>query len=288
MANTFILADETVLDRGFRLLMSGCKLERFKANPIMLWMHKRDNNWKEFEILPIGTWENIRIEDNKLKADATFDETDPLALAVKAKVEKGILRGASPGVNVMDYSEDPEKMVKGQTRPTVTKWEIMEASIVDIPSNRNALKLYSSFGEDEIKLPKIDKKMATEEKKEGKVEQPVDQLPKDRSSLMAWISDIFGIKPKEEDPKPKESEKKEENLSTIAQPPAEAETKKADLAAKDKEIADLKSQIKNLEEAPGAKSEELNAETDNNTPTEDELDGLSAEDVEMYKFIKSR
>lgn len=87
---TFILHDETVNTQGFRMLTSGADLSVFKNNPVMLLNH---DDWD----LPIGRWENIRVEGTQILADAVFDEDDERAVAVMGKVERGFLKAASIG-----------------------------------------------------------------------------------------------------------------------------------------------------------------------------------------------
>jgi HK97 family phage prohead protease len=131
---TFVLSDSSLNKYGFRTLTSGAKLDQFKKNPVMLFMHDR-------RLMPIGKWVNIRIEGDRLVADTEFDMDDEFAATISAKVDKGYLKMASVGFDVIAYSEDPKDMVPGQRRPTVTKWEPFEASIVDIGANNAALKL---------------------------------------------------------------------------------------------------------------------------------------------------
>lgn len=146
MVKTFVLTDESINSYGFWLPMSGAQIEQFKANPIMLWMHNRSWRGTADEVLPLGIWVNIRIEKGQLLADAEFDEDDEFARRIAKKVEKGILRMASVGIVALEWSEDPKAMKPGQTRPTVTKWKVREASIVDIGSNDNALAFYDEAG----------------------------------------------------------------------------------------------------------------------------------------------
>ena len=87
---TFVLHDETVNTYGFRMLTSGANLEEFRKNPVILLNHK---DWE----LPIGRWENIRIEGTQILADALFDEKDDEAVKIADKVEGGFLRMASMG-----------------------------------------------------------------------------------------------------------------------------------------------------------------------------------------------
>lgn len=143
---TFILSDESINSYGTRIITSGIDLSLFKRNPIMLWNHFRTWSGKTDEVLPIGRWDNIRKEDNKLMADAVFDEQDEFAQKIKSKVEQGIINMASIGINIIVTSEDKSVLLPGQTRPTVLKSLIREASVCDIASNRNALRLYDDDG----------------------------------------------------------------------------------------------------------------------------------------------
>lgn len=147
---TFVISDESINSYGFRVLTDGIDLSLFKKNPIALWVHSRSRNgWgAQIEPLPIGKWENIRIEDKKLLADLVFDEDDEFAVKLKKKVEKRIINMASAGLRVIATSEDSAVLLKGQTRPTVIKSLLAEASLVDIGSNRNALRLQDEFGEE--------------------------------------------------------------------------------------------------------------------------------------------
>lgn len=143
MAKTFILSDESINSYGFRILTNGILLEQFKKNPVMLFNHRSyGDNYSG----PIGRWENIRVEDNKLKADAVFDENDAFAQKIANKVESGFIKGASIGFLTVETSTDKTHLAVGQTRPSVTKSLIYEASIVDLPSNRSALALYDKTG----------------------------------------------------------------------------------------------------------------------------------------------
>lgn len=142
MGNTsFVLADESVNSYGFWLKMDGADLEQFKRNPIMLWMHLRAWRGTRDEVLPIGHWENVRVENGTLLADAVFDTDDEFAAAIASKVQKGIIRMASVGITVIETSFDRANLKPGQTRETVTKWKLREASIVDLGANDNAISL---------------------------------------------------------------------------------------------------------------------------------------------------
>jgi len=146
-AKTFVLSDESVNTYGFRLLLSGADIEQFRRNPVMYLNH---NDWDT----PIGRWENIRIEDGKLMADPVFDLEDEEGKKIAGKVDRGFLRMASVGLRAIERSEEPELMLPGQKYPTVTKWQLREASIVGIGANHNAIRLYDEndklLSDDEI------------------------------------------------------------------------------------------------------------------------------------------
>ena len=72
---TFVLHDETINTYGFRMLTAGANLEEFRKNPVMLLNH---NDYT----LPIGRWENIRIEGTQILAEAHFDMADEKAREV--------------------------------------------------------------------------------------------------------------------------------------------------------------------------------------------------------------
>ena len=125
---TFIVSDETVNCYGFIVLTSGIDTAQFERNPIMLYMHNRESG-------VVGRWENIRKDGKQLLADAVFDDSTELAANVKKQVENGFLRCASIGI------DNIKKQVLNGVE-TVVSCRLVEISIVDLPSNTNAVKLF--------------------------------------------------------------------------------------------------------------------------------------------------
>lgn len=138
-----IVNTEELNRRGYRILTAGIDLRNFKKNPVMFFNHHRTWRGEEGEMLPIGYWENLRVENGVLLADPVFDEDDEFALKIKKKYDKGVLRAASIGIVPIVLSDDPKHLLPGQTRPTVVKSELREISIVDIPGNPGAVVLSS-------------------------------------------------------------------------------------------------------------------------------------------------
>lgn len=148
----FVLIDESVLHYGFRVLMSGYKPGLFESNPVMLFMHSRaqagvfSGPVTNEVVLPIGKWNNIRVDGTRLMADPEFDMDDEVAKKISNKVDKGYLNAASVSLIPIAVSDDPALKLQGQPGPTVTEWEIAESSVVDIPNCRNALTIRNSAG----------------------------------------------------------------------------------------------------------------------------------------------
>jgi len=139
---TFKITDESLDRHSERVLVSGIDLENFKANPILLYNHHRARSWDDGEskkILPIGRWDNIVKTGEAVYADAYIDTEDELGAEVARKVELGILQAASIGFRAYAWSDEDADKVVGQKGYTITSSEIREVSIVDIPSNPNAL-----------------------------------------------------------------------------------------------------------------------------------------------------
>ncbi len=84
----------------------------------------------------IGRWEDIKIEDGKLTAEAVFDEEDEDGKKIAGKVKRGFLKGCSIGMYVEYMDVDENGVV------TALKAELLEASICAIPSDANAIVLY--------------------------------------------------------------------------------------------------------------------------------------------------
>lgn len=127
------LTNDTLNSYGYRVLTSGVDLTYYEKNPVLLYMHSRG--------VPIGIMKEIRKENGEITGEPVFDEATELSVQCKKQWEFGSLRMVSIGFDVIETSSDPELLVPGQTRPTVTKSRLFEVSIVDIGSNHDAIRL---------------------------------------------------------------------------------------------------------------------------------------------------
>lgn len=145
----FTISDSGLNAQGFRMLTEGAILDDFQLNPVMLFNHQRPDGNSKDQILPIGYWVDIEIEEDKITGVPFFDDEDDFAMSIYSKVESGVLRMCSAGAEPKETSSDPSLLIPGQTKETVTKWVLKEASICDIGANPNSLAfvaLYSQSG----------------------------------------------------------------------------------------------------------------------------------------------
>lgn len=133
----FCITDSSLNCYSFRLLTSGYLMSEYEKNPIGYHMHDREAG-------VLVRWEDLRMEGDKVFGKPVINMSNPRAEQTCAEIEDGFLNAASVGhIVVIEYSDDPNLKLPGQTGPTVTKWYNRETSLVDIPGNYNALaKLY--------------------------------------------------------------------------------------------------------------------------------------------------
>ena len=266
-----LLTDSSLNRYGFRILTEGIRnLEAFKKNPVMLYMHFRDEGspyWGESKA--IGHWEDIQIEGDQLSAVPVFDCVDELSQTVAKKFEAGTFNAASVGIRIIATSENRDLLVPGQTRATVTEWDLMEASIVDIPANENAVRLYAegsmaklaaSFEESE--MPALIKKTSVMNLKAtwmtvlaflgiAKDKAESTQLSEDNmASLDAEMKRLQDEVLQLKADKTKLQGDLDSLRSDIQDKDNEIGTLKSGIEGKDTEIQNLKTQVENLKQQP--------------------------------------
>ena len=141
---TFIASDESIDRHGSICRADKWVLDHFNANPIIGWQHNVYGGGMCSDPDPdqiIGKG-RAYIEGNQLLVDITFEdgENNPLAEKVFNKVKNGILNAGSVGflghgerMGVEEHGENPDVIY-------FESQELIEFSVVSIPSNKNALK----------------------------------------------------------------------------------------------------------------------------------------------------
>lgn len=128
---TFVANTESINSYGFRVLTAGIRLGRFEKNPIAMGGHYGT----------VGKWLGWKKEENNLVVEGLQFSRNERAQALKMDVEDGIISAVSMGIRIIATSNAPDLMLPGQKYDTVTECELYEVSLVDVPSNPEALEV---------------------------------------------------------------------------------------------------------------------------------------------------
>ena len=134
----FTASTEDIDRDGENIIASGWDLKNFKKNPVIMYGH-------DYRGLPIGRSPKVWIENGSLKNRVEFppDGIYDFADIVRRLVDAGYLKAESVGFIPIEW-EDGDG-AKGPKR-SYKKAELLEISIVPIPSNPNALVAAKSAG----------------------------------------------------------------------------------------------------------------------------------------------
>lgn len=128
----FVAATEGVKGDGIDLRMSGARLDRYLANPVVGYNH---SYWGR-DGLPIGRGEGTRIDGDKLRISVVFDQEDEFATKVERKYRNGFLNAVSIGFNVHAWQDGKGNYWLGGV---AEQWELTELSCVPIPMDAEAV-----------------------------------------------------------------------------------------------------------------------------------------------------
>jgi len=140
----FVISDETRDRHGTVIPISAWNIDQYNQNGIVGYMHDVYGGDVSNPDLILGRGEAF-IEENKLIGRVTFEPADinPLAEKIFKKVLHGTLKATSVGFRETAQGRwgEGEEAVAGKT-PTYYFGgvELLEFSIVNIPSNPNALR----------------------------------------------------------------------------------------------------------------------------------------------------
>ena len=202
-----ILSNEALNSKGFVVLNSTIDWSRYLKNPILL----RNKDTGEHFGQPIGRVEDIHLEKGRWIGKLVFGSSE-LAQAAKRDYEAGILNG----VSIFGRA----RIVERNGRKYTTFFEVWEISLVNIPSNPDAVAIRGednvglsavSFVPDSIEIEQIESlsayqtdiinqfenKMKNEEEKKVP-ETGTEQAFDDRVSLsaMSKFLELIGLAPR--------------------------------------------------------------------------------------------
>lgn len=288
---SFVLHDESVNTYGFRMLTSGADLEEFKKNPVMLYNH---DNWD----MPIGRWENIRVEGTQILADPVFDMKDPKAAEIARKVQDNFIRACSIGAWVRESSSDTSLRLEGQTEATVTRWTVREASICNIPANHNALALYDANGkrvaDEDIatileltdNTPRIENHNSNNQETENQMKEELAKMLNlsDKAEDTAIVNEVRSLRAQLDDYKKRDQDaQKAEAVSltdaAIREGRLDASAREATLKLFNADHASAKAMLSALPK-PASVNEEINKSKDKGNSKLDEWAKLSWDELD--------
>jgi len=169
-ATEWVMSDMSLDRDSERVDPAGADFKNFKRNPVVLWAH-------DYTRPAIGKIMNPKVKDGKVVGRVEFDdkETDEFAWMIGQKVKKGIISAGSIGFkpNTVEFVDEP----KDSTRLVHRKWELMEFSICNVPSNPNAMAVRAEDDMDSKKVAEL----------EAKVKELEDALAKEKEAHNVYL-----------------------------------------------------------------------------------------------------
>jgi len=107
-----VVASTTAIDSYDEIVDQDWDLERYRANPVVLWAHNRSGGWlsgpSAEEILPIGHAADVGVVSGSLEATLIFVDANatPLAEKVWQGFKQGSIRAVSVGFNPRDVRHE--------------------------------------------------------------------------------------------------------------------------------------------------------------------------------------
>jgi HK97 family phage major capsid protein/HK97 family phage prohead protease len=137
----YVLSDDSIDRMGDSIHTSGWDLSEFtnEKNPIALFNHNSN--------FIIGRWQDVRVEKNTLRGRLVLATKDTSARVreIHKLIEQGILKAVSVGFR--DLQSEPLKTADGRALGGLRylRPHLVEASLVAVPANPNALAIAKSL-----------------------------------------------------------------------------------------------------------------------------------------------
>lgn len=146
----YVASDETVDRYGDVIRVSGWELKNYKANPVVLFAHQKDN--------PVGTAPKVWTEGTKLmvRIKLADEGTSPFIDTLRKLMDQKIVRAVSVGflpTKQPNYIRDEKN-----DRITGVEYigqELLENSLVTVPANPMALQTAKAMGISEQHLQRV-------------------------------------------------------------------------------------------------------------------------------------
>lgn len=126
---TFVMSQEIVDRDGELVVLDGLDINEFMKNPQLFYNH-------ESRSYPIGLVKSIRREGNKLIGDIWLNQITEESKIVKQLIDAGNLKTGSIGFSVSEANYNDKDGIY-----YLTKSELYEFSICNIPSNTGSVRI---------------------------------------------------------------------------------------------------------------------------------------------------
>lgn len=146
----YVASDETVDRYGDIIRVSGWELKNYRANPIVLFAHQKDN--------PVGTAARVWVDGQQLMVRIKMAEegTSPFIDTLRKLMDQKIVRAVSVGflpTKQPNYIRDEKNdMITGVE---YVGQELLENSLVTVPANPMALQTAKDMGISEQHLQRV-------------------------------------------------------------------------------------------------------------------------------------
>ena len=138
----FVISTDEVDRHGDIVSAGGWRLDAFRRNPVVLWAHdyrfpvvgRVVELWSDTQAVPAGPAERV----GRLLARVRFAAT-PFAQQVAGLYRGGYQRGVSVGFRPLRYEERRDSRTGAFLGVRYLEQELLEVSLVPVPSNREAL-----------------------------------------------------------------------------------------------------------------------------------------------------
>jgi hypothetical protein len=141
-------ASTTAMNRkGYSLRTDGWRLENYRRNPVVLWMHIPFRP-------PVGR-ADMRVEEGELRAAVEFDLGDALGADLDRKYRNRFLNAVSVGFDPVD--EEGNQLDTFRLKPEEIRdeafYDLLELSAVSVPADAGAVKRSLSALSETLGLP---------------------------------------------------------------------------------------------------------------------------------------
>lgn len=143
-----VIASTASIDSHGDIVEQDWNLERYLKNPLVLWNHNNfeSSGWSmggtmdPEDCLPVGKASNVRVDGGQLVATLSLvqatEEQEPFIAKLWRRIEQGIQRAVSVGFYPGNVTEE---LAPGGTLYRLGNCELLEISLVPIPSNPDAV-----------------------------------------------------------------------------------------------------------------------------------------------------